>query len=136
MEKQITILIADDNHRVRESLRMLIGEMEHIKFVGEAANGSEAIALAAELSPDIILMDINMSPVNGFEATRQILQQDPSSRIIGLSLHSLPFYARNLLQLGAKGFISKSASHLDIMEAIRIVAAGGEYIDQDLRDTI
>ncbi|HVT85190.1 MAG TPA: response regulator transcription factor [Chitinophagaceae bacterium] len=136
MEKQITILIADDNHRVRESLRMLIGEMEHTKFVGEAANGTEAIALAAELSPDIILMDINISPVNGLEAAREILLHDPSSRIIGLSLHSLPFYARNFLQLGAKGFVSKMAPVAEIIEAIKIVAEGGVYIDKNLRSII
>jgi DNA-binding NarL/FixJ family response regulator len=81
-------------------------------------------------------MDINMSPVNGFEATRKIVSRHPSCRIIGLSLHAVPFYARNLLQLGAKGYVTKSASYLNIIEAIRVVAAGGEFIDQNLRGTI
>jgi DNA-binding NarL/FixJ family response regulator len=136
MEKQITVLIADDNHRMRESLRLLIGEMENTRLVGEAASGEEAISLAAALLPDVILMDINMSPVNGFEATRKIMSLHPSCGIIGLSLHAIPFYARNLLQLGAKGYVTKSASYLNIIEAIRVVAAGGEYIDQNLRGTI
>jgi DNA-binding NarL/FixJ family response regulator len=136
MEKQITVLIADDNHRMRESLRLLIGEMENTRLVGEAASGEEAISLAAALLPDVILMDINMSPVNGFEATRKIVSRHPSCRIIGLSLHAVPFYARNLLQLGAKGYVTKSASYLNIIEAIRVVAAGGEFIDQNLRGTI
>jgi len=115
---------------------MLISGTEDLQLVGEAKSGEEAIALARELSPDIILMDINMSPVNGFEATRKILKYTPAARIIGLSLHTSPAYARNMLKLGAKGYVTKSAAQQEIIEAIMKVAAGGKYIDKALKDKI
>lgn len=136
MKHQIRVLIADDNKMMREILSMLITDLKEIQIAGEAHNGEEAIALAKKLSPDIILMDINMSPVNGFEATRKILKQNPPAKIIGLSLHKAPSYAKNMLQLGAKGYVTKSASHQEIIEAIKKVAAGGKYIDKTLKDKI
>ena len=133
MKKQITVLIADDNKLMREILSKLISGTENLLLAGEASNGEEAIKLAGEISPDIILMDINMSPVNGFEATRKILLQNPDIKIIGLSLHNKPSYKKNILQLGAKGYIAKSNSHLKIIEAIKEVAAGKKYIDEDTK---
>src|SRR5574338_568904 len=129
MEKKITVLIADDSIWVRHMLKMLIEEMENAELAGEAADGNEVIALASELSPDIILMDINMSPVNGFEATSSILKKDPDAKIIALSLHSQTAYAKKMFELGGKGYVTKSASHTEIIEAIHIVSSGGTYID-------
>lgn len=97
-----------------------------------ATNGEEAIAMAGELKPDIILMDINMSPVNGFEATRKIIKLHPAIKIIGLSLHTEAAYCRNMLRLGAKGYVTKSSPYNDIIDAINIVAAGGKYIDKKI----
>lgn len=136
MKKQITVLIADDNKLMLKTLSMLISGMEDVHLAGEASNGEEAIAFAKELSPDIILMDINMSPVNGFEATRKILMQNPAAKIIGLSLHNQATYAKNMLKLGAKGYVTKSASHEKIIEAIKIVAAGGKYIDKEIEGSL
>ena len=132
MEKQITVLIADDNELMRGTLRLLVSSIEQVKLVGEAANGKEAIDLANSLSPDIILMDINMSPVNGFEATRKILKQNANIKIIGLSLHTEASYANNMIKLGAKGYVAKSSSHEEIIEAVKKVAAGGKYIDKNI----
>lgn len=132
MPKPITILIADDNFHIRESLQVLLEPQENMTLVGEAKNGEEAIALAAQLSPDIVLIDINMSPVNGFEATRKILKHNPSIRIIGLSLHREISYCRNMLRLGAKGYVTKSSPYHDIITAIEEVAAGGKYIDKNI----
>lgn len=132
MKKKIAVLIADDNKLMRKTLSLLITGMQDVHLAGEATNGEEAIALAKELSPDIILMDINMSPVNGFEATRKILMQNPAVKIIGISLHTEPSYAKNMLNLGAKGYVSKSASYEEIAEAIKKVAAGGKYIDKEI----
>jgi two-component system, NarL family, invasion response regulator UvrY len=132
MEKQITVLIADDNNFIRESLRILLSDTTGIKLVAEARNGEEAISLAATHAPDIIIMDINMSPVNGFEATRKILKQNPTIKVIGLSLHKEVSYCKNLLRLGAKGYLSKSQPYDEIIIAIKEVAAGGRYIDKDL----
>ena len=136
MKKAITILIADDNHFLRESLRFLIRYEENLKLVGEAVSGMEAISLARELTPDVVLMDINMSPVNGFEATRKILKHNPSAKIIGLSAHNQPSYAKNILQLGAKGYLTKSSTHKEIIRAINEVANGKEYICTELNDML
>jgi two-component system, NarL family, invasion response regulator UvrY len=136
MKKQITVLIVDDNKLMRNTLSLLISGTDGLQLAGEARSGEEAIALAKELSPDIILMDINMSPVNGFEATRKILKHNPAAKIIGLSLHTEPTYAKNMLKLGAKGYVTKSASHQEIIEAIMKVAAGGKYICNDLEGKI
>ena len=132
MEKQITVLIADDNDFFRETLRILLWEINTLRIAGEARNGEEAIILAAEFSPDIILMDIHMSPVNGFEATRKILKNNPAIKIIGLSMHKEPSYCKNLMRLGARGYVIKSSSHNEIIDAIREVAAGGKYIDKEI----
>ena len=136
MKKQITVLIADDNQLMRETLRIVIGFIENATLIGEAVNGKEAIALAKELSPDIILMDVNMSPVNGFEATRKILKQNPAAKIIGLSLHKEVSYAKNMMKLGARGYVTKSSPHHEIIEAIEKVAAGEKYIDKGLAGRI
>ncbi len=132
MPNPITILIADDNFHIRKSLQILLEPFENMRLVGEAKNGEEAIALAAELSPDIILIDINMSPVNGFEATRKIIKQNPFVRIIALSLNNEVSYCRNMLRLGARGYVTKSSPCNEIITAITEVAAGGKYIDKNI----
>lgn len=132
MHKPITVLIADDNFHMRESLQVLLGQQENMRVVGEACNGDEAIAFATELEPDIILMDINMAPVNGFEATRKILKNNPEVKIIGLSMHTQISYCRNMMRLGARGYVTKSAPYQEIVTAINEVAAGGKYIDKNL----
>ena len=134
MDKAITILIADDNKYIRETIGFLLSRFKNLKLVGEAESGEEAISLAKQLKPDVILIDINMSPINGFEATRKILKQNPSTKIIGLSVHKQPSYAKNILQLGAKGYVTKSSSHKEIILAIKEVSEGKEYICSELTD--
>ncbi|MCW3119995.1 MAG: two component transcriptional regulator, LuxR family [Chitinophagaceae bacterium] len=136
MEKQVTIMIADDNNFFRESLRLILSDLEMFILIGEAKNGEEAIALSDELSPDIIIMDINMSPVNGFEATRKILKRNPAIKIIGMSMHSEPSYWKNMMRLGARGYLTKSTPYLEIIAALKEIAAGGKYIGLDLRDNL
>ena len=132
MNNAITILIADDNKYIRETIRFLISRFKNLLLVGEAESGEEAISLAKQLSPDVILIDINMAPVNGFEATRKILKQNPGIKIIGLSVHKQPSYAKNILQLGAKGYVTKSSPHKEIIHAILEVSEGKEYICHEL----
>lgn len=136
MDKAITILIADDNKYIRETIRFLISRIDNFQLVGEAESGEEAISLAKQLSPDVILIDINMAPINGFEATRKILKQSPSAKIIGLSVHKQPSYAKNIIQLGAKGYVTKSSPHKEIINAITQVSEGKEYICTELTDLI
>jgi DNA-binding NarL/FixJ family response regulator len=132
MDKAITILIADDNKYIRETIRFLLSRFKNFILVGEAESGEEAIVLSKQLKPEILLIDINMSPINGFEATRKILKQDPSIKIIGLSVHKQPSYAKNILQLGAKGYVTKSSPHKEIIHAILQVSEGKEYICSEL----
>ena len=134
--RKIAIIIAEDNSLMRATLRMIIGGIEDAFLAGEASNGEEVIALAKEKTPDIILMDINMFPVNGFEATRKIIKENPAIKIIGLSMHNKPAYAKNMLQLGARGYVSKSSPHNEIIEAIKTVAAGEKYIDKGLKGQV
>lgn len=136
MDKAITILIADDNKYIRETIRFLLSRYDNLKLVGEAESGEEAIALAKQLSPDVVLIDINMSPINGFEATRKILKQNPTTKIIGLSVHKQPSYAKNILQLGAKGYVTKSSPHKEIIQAIIHVAGGRDYICSELGEQL
>ena len=136
MDKAITILIADDNKYIRETIRFLLSRYDNLKLVGEAESGEEAIALAKQLSPDVVLIDINMSPINGFEATRKILKQNPATKIIGLSVHKQPSYAKNILQLGAKGYVTKSSPHKEIIQAIIQVAGGKDYVCSELGEQL
>jgi two-component system invasion response regulator UvrY len=135
-ENQITILIADDNAIMRESLRSVISVLETAKLIAEAYNGEEAIKLAKEYSPDIILMDINMSPINGFEATRKIIKDNPAAKIIGISDNKKISYVKNMLKLGAKGYVVKTSSYEVIIEAIIKVTAGEKYIDREIKGII
>jgi len=128
----IKVLIADDNRHFRETLHILIAGTTHIMIVGQASNGEETINLATSLQPDIILMDINMAPVNGFEATRKILKKFNTIKIIGLSLHSDMSYCRNMLRLGASGYITKTSPYQQIITAIDEVFAGKRYIDKNI----
>jgi len=132
MQKETTVIIADDNRYMRETLKVILSPLENLRLVGEATNGEEIIKLAAAINPDIILLDINMSPVNGFEAARKILKQNPSIRIIALSLHQDASYCRNMIRLGAKGYVTKSSPYKDIIAAINEVAGGGKYFDKNI----
>jgi two-component system, NarL family, invasion response regulator UvrY len=136
MDKAITILIADDNKYIRETMRFLLSRVNNLELIGEAESGEEAIALTRKLSPDIVLIDINMAPINGFEATRKILKLKPATKIIGLSVHKQPSYAKNILQLGAKGYVTKSSPHKEIIHAIMEVYEGKEYICAELSEQI
>jgi two-component system, NarL family, invasion response regulator UvrY len=133
MQKQFTVLVADGDRFARECLRTLLAEIGSINFIAEAKNGEEAISLAAAHHPDIVIMDISMSPVNGFEAARKILKQDFSVKIIGWSLHAEPSYCRNMMRLGARAYVSKSAHQDEIITAIQEVMAGRIYISKDMR---
>jgi len=119
MSNAITVLIVDDNAYMRETLVYLLSQSPGISVIGQAKNGMEAISMAEELFPDIILLDINMSPINGFEAGRKILKSNPAAKIIGISVHKQGSYARNMMQLGAKGYLTKTSPHKEILEAIQ-----------------
>jgi two-component system, NarL family, invasion response regulator UvrY len=134
MDVRIRLVIVDDHQLMRETWKMILQRDPRIEVIAECASGEEAIQCAEKEVPDVMLMDINMSPVNGFEATRKIAKAHPEIRIIGLSINNLPTYARNLMQMGARGYVTKNSSSAEMLEAIIIVFQGGTYICKEVRN--
>ena len=130
----IAIAIVDDIEMVRESYRLLLSQDKRFKVVAEGSSGVDAIDIAGRLKPQVMLMDINMSPVNGFEATRKIAKMYPDIKIIGISINNQTGYARNLMQLGAKGFVTKNSDQSEVIEAILEVCRGKTYLCKEIRD--
>ncbi|HEV8508127.1 MAG TPA: response regulator transcription factor [Chitinophagaceae bacterium] len=131
--EKIGIVIVDDHQIMRETWRLILEQDPRFSIVAECRSGAEAIKTANDLHFDVMLMDINMHPVNGFEATRKILNKHPSIRIIGMSVNNQPSYARNMLKLGAKGFVTKDSSKHEMIYAITCVHDGDTYICEDVR---
>ena len=117
-QAKIRIIIVDDHQMIRETWKMVLEQDSRFEIIAECANGAEAIQAVEDIKADIILMDINMRPVNGFEATKKILKQSPSIRIIGTSVNNQPSYARNMLQLGARGYVTKDSTKDEMIKAI------------------
>ena len=133
---KIRIIIADDHQMIRETWKLILEQDKRFLVVAECTNGREAIQAANNVNADIILMDINMQPVNGFEATKKILKKTPSARIIGISVNNQPSYARNILQLGARGFVTKDSSKEEMINAIMTVHRGGRFISHDVEQNL
>ncbi|MBF4577217.1 response regulator transcription factor [Frondihabitans sp. VKM Ac-2883] len=120
----ITLLLVDDQDLLRAGMAMVLGAADGIRVIGEASNGGDAIIRAADLSPDVVLMDVRMPGVDGIEATRRIVAADPSVRVIILTTFDLDEYAFGGLNAGASGFLLKDAPSDELIQAIRTVAAG------------
>ncbi|MEP7278279.1 MAG: response regulator transcription factor [Bacteroidota bacterium] len=135
MEK-ITILIADDHKLIRETWTYILNSDERFEVVAECGDAEQAVELAKELSPNIILMDINMAPFNGFEATEQIRKVSPDSKVIGVSMHSQPAYAKKMLQVGARGYVTKNSSKEEMFNAITEVNNGHKYVCDEIKTII
>ncbi len=128
LEKKITILIVDDHKLLRETWSYILNSDPHFSVIAQTDNGKAAVEISAEIHPDIILMDINMSQMNGFEATKEIRRVSPDSKVIGVSMHSQAAYAKKMLQVGASGYITKNSSQEEMIAAISEVANGNTYI--------
>ena len=131
--ERIRIIIVDDHPLIRETWKLLLELDERFIVIAECTSGGEAINAADQHAPDIILMDINMHPVNGFEATRKIVKQNPTVKIIGMSVNNQPSYARNMLQLGAKGYVTKNSTKEEMASAIATVHKGGRFICEEVK---
>ena len=125
MEEKIKILLIDDHHIFREGVKKIIEMEEDLMVVGEGSDGEEALALVEELHPDVVLMDINMPKMNGVEATAAIFERSPNSKVIILSIHDEEAYVYKTLQSGANGYLLKEMDVDALIEAIRVVVAGG-----------
>ena len=126
---KITVLLVDDHALVRRGFRRLLEDDASLEVVGEASNGDEAIRLAAELSPRVIVMDCAMPGTSGLVATRRILERSPDVAILMLSMHSEDTLVRQALDAGARGYILKDALDLDLAAAVKQVAAGEHVLD-------
>jgi DNA-binding NarL/FixJ family response regulator len=135
MEK-ISILLVDDHKLIRESWSFILNSDARFQVIGETSNGEEAVEMAKEKKPKIVLMDINMTPVNGFEATKLVRKFSPGSKIIGISMHSMPAYARKMLQMGAMGYVTKNSSKDELLNAIIEVNSGRKYICEEVKNIL
>jgi len=124
----ITILLADDHEIVREGLRTLFNSQPDMEVVGEAPNGRLAVQRATELLPNVVLMDVQMPDMNGVEATRQIVDQVPNTRIIALSVHSHQQFVSEMLKAGASGYLHKNCTFDELLRAVRTAVAGQIYL--------
>ena len=133
MPYPIKIILVDDHDLVRESFRMLLEQDERFSIISNCKSGAEAIELSKKLLPDLMLMDINMSPINGFEAAKKITQTTPSVKVIGMSINNNPKYALKMLDHGAHGFVTKTSSFSELAHAIIKVYAGEKYICTEVK---
>lgn len=132
----ISILIADDHKLIRDTWSFILNNDQRFKVVAECSNGEEAVEQARNKRPQIVLMDINMTPVSGLEATKQIRKVSPGSRVIGVSMHSQPAYAKKMLQIGAKGYVTKNSSREEMFKAILEVHKGNRYICDEVKNIL
>ncbi|MGC4036598.1 MAG: response regulator transcription factor [Chitinophagaceae bacterium] len=134
--RRITILLVDDHKLIRDSWAYILKSDARFSIVGEAGTAEEAVAIAKEKHPGIVLMDINMQPVDGFEATKRIHHHSPESKIIGVSMYSIPAYAKKLLQNGAMGYVTKNSSKEEMIDAIMEVSDGHTYVCNEIKNIL
>jgi DNA-binding NarL/FixJ family response regulator len=129
MANKITVLLVDDHALVRRGFRRMLEDEADMEVVGEAGDGDEAIKLARKLRPQVVVMDCALPKVNGLDATRQILEDEPETAVLMLSMHSENTWVRQAIEAGAKGYILKNALNLELGPAVRRVATGGTIFD-------
>lgn len=128
----IKVLVVDDHDLVRMGITRMLTDISGIKVVGEAASGEEAIRLARELQPQVVLMDVKMPGIGGLEATRKLLRQDPDLRILAVTVCDEEPFPSRLLKAGAAGYLTKGAALDEMVKAIRAVASGQRYISPEI----
>ena len=133
MADKISVLLVDDHSLVRRGFRRILEDESDIAVIAEAADGAEAIRLAAELQPKVVVMDCAMPRMNGLEATRQILSRQPQTLVLMLSMHPEETLVRQALDAGARGYVLKNAVDLELGAAIRRVVAGETVLDSQLK---
>lgn len=133
MIDEITVVLADDHALVRRGFRKILEDNDFIKVVGEASNGVEAIQLAKDLKPKVVVMDLAMPELDGVQATKEILKHVPGTSVLVLSMHADDNYVRNALDAGARGYLLKNAVDVDLVGAIRAVAEGRRYLSSGVK---
>jgi DNA-binding NarL/FixJ family response regulator len=134
MANKISVLLVDDHSLVRRGFRRILEDEPDIDVVGEASDGIEAVRLAHELHPEVIVMDCALPRMNGLDATRQILKKSPEIIVLMLSMHPERTWVRRSLEAGARGYILKNAVDLELGAAIRKVVAGETVLDPQVEN--
>ena len=130
--KPITILLAEDHMIVREGLRALLQLEDDIKVIGEAENGRQAVEMAGRLAPDVVVMDISMPLLNGMEATRQILQACPETKVLVLSAHTDDGVVGRIMEAGASGYLVKQTAANILRKAVRAIHGGANFFSPEI----
>lgn len=132
----IKIFLADDHTIIRDGLRFILEANKDITVVGSASSGNEAVRQVQKLNPDLVLMDISMPGLNGIEATAQIRDISPSTRVIILSMHHTTEHIYRALKAGAQGYLLKESAGQEVVEAVRTVLKGHRYLSRRIEETV
>ena len=124
----ITILVVDDHPMMRDGVTSALSREPDLRVVGQAADGTDAVAKAKSLRPHVVIMDVTMPGLTGVDATSRIVAADPAVRVVGLSVHADPGYVEAMLAAGAAGYLLKGAAPEEVVRAVRTVAAGHVYL--------
>jgi two-component system invasion response regulator UvrY len=133
---KITILIVDDHTLIRETWCFILDSNPRFQVVGSCGSGEEAIELARELRPDVVIMDINLVGMSGMEAVPLIRKFSPASKVLAVSLHTQPSYARQMILKGAMGYVTKNSSQLELFFALNEIYAGRKYICKEIKNIL
>lgn len=128
----INVLLVDDLDLVRTGIKKMLDTVPGIKVVGEASSGEEALTQARKLNPDVVLMDVRMPGIGGYEATRKLIRAHPDMKVLVVTVCDNDFYPARLLQVGAAGYLTKGATMEEMVQAIRSVQHGQRYISPDI----
>jgi DNA-binding NarL/FixJ family response regulator len=135
MPDKLTVLLVDDHGLVRRGFRRMLEDDDSIIVIGEASDGSEAVQMALELKPQVVVMDCALPGVSGLVATKQILEKAPQTAILMLSMHSEETLVRQALDAGARGYMLKNAMDLDLAGVVKRIAAGEKVLDPQVERT-
>jgi DNA-binding NarL/FixJ family response regulator len=133
---KISILIADDHKLIRETWSFILNSDPRFQVIAICGNAEEAVEMAKIKRPGIILMDINMIPMSGLEATEQIRKTSPACKIIGVTMHTQPAYAKKMLAIGARGYVTKNSSKEEMIKAILVVNGGNKYVCEEIKNIV
>jgi len=133
---KLRVLLADDHKVVREGLKLLVNSQPDMEVVGEADNGRAAVALARELKPQVVVMDVSMPELNGLEATERLMRSYPEIKVLTLTRHADDGYLQQLLRAGASAYVLKLSAADELVRAIRAVVAGKIYLDPEMTEHV
>jgi len=131
-KKKYKVIIADDHTLFRQGLKLILEDMDDIKVVADVANGKELIQIVSVEEPDLIIMDINMPVVNGIEASKILLHDNPELKILVISMYGDEQYYNSVIENGVRGFILKDADNSELRTAVKMILNGKSYFSQDL----